>query len=420
MTFGSRLSAGADSRYRPAIILTLCRLSALGWIAGVPREEIYRPILPSVVFWWLSTPPPPMPSLLKVARPHFAYHADFLGIVYNSDFQVIHSIGYTVESGDIIHGLYHPALLLYRPLPEVREAILARLEPHKRPKLQVWQPQPHLFANISDCASWHKSMQCSRATQHHRIWLFSQYSWHLEDHLGPTGLIIQPLISVTLVRSEVGWYNRILQYLEPIGPFLLGGQFSRGKTKREGCKKKDHRLSFLFVICFGPPPPNWTSGIEPDEHFFRKLLDGYRMEVPAGAPGPVGVLMNRCWNADAKHRPTFAQLEGARSWHFLFLGSAVVFTVAGRLLQWRWPASWTNRCGVVTRKRIRRRSSRSTSTNGRPPPTSTFRSSEFHDNSPQIHSFLLWFQVLRMLGGWRFLFRIFLLHVTIFSGVFLV
>ena len=174
-----------------------------------------------------------MPSLLKVARPHFAYHADFLGIVYNSDFQVIHSIGYTVESGDIIHGLYHPALLLYRPLPEVREAILARLEPHKRPKLQVWQPQPHLFANISDCASfvqdgskekdkfdmerkswdpgqaqaletWHKSMQCSRATQHHRIWLFSHYSWHLEDELGPTGFLIQPLISATLVRSGGG------------------------------------------------------------------------------------------------------------------------------------------------------------------------------------------------------------------------
>jgi len=62
----------------------------------------------------------------------------------------------------------------------------------------------------------------------------------------------------------------------------------------------------LFSLGKTPYP-----GIEPDEHFFRKLLDGYRMEVPAGAPGPVGVLMNRCWNADAKHRPTFAQLEVA-------------------------------------------------------------------------------------------------------------
>ena len=50
------------------------------------------------------------------------------------------------------------------------------------------------------------------ATLHHRIWLFSHDSWHLEDELGPTGLIIQPLISATLVRSEGGWYNRILLY----------------------------------------------------------------------------------------------------------------------------------------------------------------------------------------------------------------
>ena len=32
----------------------------------------------------------------------------------------------------------------------------------------------------------------------------AQYSWHFEDELGPTGLIIQPLISATLVRSGVG------------------------------------------------------------------------------------------------------------------------------------------------------------------------------------------------------------------------
>ena len=37
--------------------------------------------------------------------------------------------------------------------------------------------------------TWHKSTQCSRAAQHHRIWLSSHYSQHLED-----GFIIQPLI----------------------------------------------------------------------------------------------------------------------------------------------------------------------------------------------------------------------------------
>ena len=102
-----------------------------------------------------------------------------------------------------------------------------------------WQPQPHLFANRSDCVSfvqdgsnetdkfdwwkakscdpgqgraletWRKSTQCSRATRRDRICLFSQHSWHLEDELGPIRLIIRPLISATLVRSEGGWYNRI-------------------------------------------------------------------------------------------------------------------------------------------------------------------------------------------------------------------
>ncbi len=43
--------------------------------------------------------------------------------------------------------------------------------------------------------TWHKSTQCSRATQHHQIRLFSQYSWHLKDELGPVRFIIQPLMS---------------------------------------------------------------------------------------------------------------------------------------------------------------------------------------------------------------------------------
>ncbi len=33
---------------------------------------------------------------------------------------------------------------------------------------------------------------------------FAQYSWHFEDELGRTGLIIQPLILATLVRSRGG------------------------------------------------------------------------------------------------------------------------------------------------------------------------------------------------------------------------
>ena len=33
---------------------------------------------------------------------------------------------------------------------------------------------------------------------------FAQYSRHLEDELGPTAFIIQPLISTTLIRSGGG------------------------------------------------------------------------------------------------------------------------------------------------------------------------------------------------------------------------
>ena len=67
--------------------------------------------------------------------------------------------------------------------------------------------------------TWHKSTQCSRATRHHRIWLFSQHSWHLEDELGPIGFIIQPLTSATLVRPGGGWFNRILLCVEK--PFFF-------------------------------------------------------------------------------------------------------------------------------------------------------------------------------------------------------
>ena len=130
----------------------------------------------------------------------------------------------------------HPALRLYRPLRGARGNICA-LRPEQIALLRhfPWHPQPHLFANISDCVSfvqdgsneknkfdmerkscdpgqaqaletWHKSTQCSRATQHHRIWFFSQYSWHLEDELGPTGFIFQSLWSGPGVDDITGFY----------------------------------------------------------------------------------------------------------------------------------------------------------------------------------------------------------------------
>ena len=75
----------------------------------------------------------------------------------------------------------------------------------------------------------HKSTQCSRATRHHRIWWFSQYSRHFEDELGPTAFIIQPLISATLVRS--GGVDDITGFY--CTTFLLPG-LEKSQNKRSG------------------------------------------------------------------------------------------------------------------------------------------------------------------------------------------
>ena len=68
--------------------------------------------------------------------------------------------GYIIQPLIVCHWMHHLALRLHRPLWEVREGTLARLEPHKLPSLQVWllerhSPwQPHLLANRSDCVSF--------------------------------------------------------------------------------------------------------------------------------------------------------------------------------------------------------------------------------------------------------------------------
>ncbi len=118
-----------------------------------------------------------------------------------------------------------------------------------------WQPQSHLLANTSDCLSFaqdgsnetdkfdvertscdagrapalettrHKPTQCSRATRHHRIWLFLLNTVGISTtNWAPPVFIIQPLTSATQVRSVGGWYNRILLYshLYRVLPSLLG------------------------------------------------------------------------------------------------------------------------------------------------------------------------------------------------------
>ena len=49
--------------------------------------------------------------------------------------------------------------------------------------------------------------------------------------------------------------------------------------------------------------------MEPDDNFFRKLQEGYRMDKPKYATNPIEQVMQRCWNADPGNRPSFGELE---------------------------------------------------------------------------------------------------------------
>ena len=49
--------------------------------------------------------------------------------------------------------------------------------------------------------------------------------------------------------------------------------------------------------------------MEADEHFFRKLQDGYRMEKPKYATKLVYEEMQKCWMTEPTQRPSFCDLE---------------------------------------------------------------------------------------------------------------
>jgi serine/threonine protein kinase len=59
----------------------------------------------------------------------------------------------------------------------------------------------------------------------------------------------------------------------------------------------------LFSLGANPYP-----GIPIDEHFHRRLQNGYRMERPHCCPVAVHELMSNCWQTDAQSRPNFDQL----------------------------------------------------------------------------------------------------------------
>uniref|UniRef100_T1IKX3 receptor protein-tyrosine kinase n=1 Tax=Strigamia maritima TaxID=126957 RepID=T1IKX3_STRMM len=59
-----------------------------------------------------------------------------------------------------------------------------------------------------------------------------------------------------------------------------------------------------FFSLGGNPYP----GIEIDEEFYKKLKSGYRMDYPEYASADIYEIMQDCWQADPKDRPTFTDL----------------------------------------------------------------------------------------------------------------
>ena len=174
------------------------------------------------------------------------------------------ALRHTVEFGYIIHGIYHPVAYIghFRPEPIFTWKNLRIYQDgsNETDKFDVERKSCDP-GQAQALETWRGSTQCSRATQHHRIWLFSHYSWHLEDELGPTGLIIQSLISATLVRSGSRWYNRILLYVPPKNRFdgrehvlvVLDGSSFGGCTWTRPHSKKRRTLTRSVVWQLSAP-----------------------------------------------------------------------------------------------------------------------------------------------------------------------
>ncbi|XP_054159954.1 vascular endothelial growth factor receptor 2-like [Oppia nitens] len=60
----------------------------------------------------------------------------------------------------------------------------------------------------------------------------------------------------------------------------------------------------IFTLGSNPYP-----GFEIDEHFYKRLVDGYRMERPDYSPLKIYTLMKNCWEFEPKGRPDFTSLS---------------------------------------------------------------------------------------------------------------
>jgi hypothetical protein len=60
----------------------------------------------------------------------------------------------------------------------------------------------------------------------------------------------------------------------------------------------------IFTLGASPYP-----GFEIDEEFYKKILDGYRMEKPELTPNNIYLIMKECWRHDPSDRPDFTLIS---------------------------------------------------------------------------------------------------------------
>ena len=109
-------------------------------------------------------------------------------------------------------------------------------------------------------------------------------------------------------QSDVWAFGIVLWELFSLGKTPYPGERSiKGLNERHctsnGCNNVKIINSALFFFC------SLIQGMEPDENFFRKLQEGYRMDKPKFAPNQIDLMMQHCWKAEPQKRPDFNQLE---------------------------------------------------------------------------------------------------------------
>lgn len=85
------------------------------------------------------------------------------------------------------------------------------------------------------------------------------------------------------------------------GPIIFRAVLTRFSKTLKGRLDDDCTFSCGFEWIY--------AGMEANEHLFRKLQDGYRMDKAKYSPDQVDDVMRMCWHTDPNRRPSFDKLE---------------------------------------------------------------------------------------------------------------